>query len=238
VSGEYYLKQPQNIYQLLKVFSSGTYGYVPSKVTIPEGYTNKQIARTCAKVLVDCTEVDFIAQTEKLEGYLFPATYTFSPNTKSEKVIEKMIETYYKRTANIREQFIKTGLSEKEILTLASIIEREAGSDEEKPVIAGILLKRLQENKLLQVDAPFLYLYGKTSRELSRTDLQTDTPYNTYLYKGLPPTPIGNPGLSSIQAVINPKSSSYYFYLHGNDGKIHYAITYDEHLKNKRLYIK
>jgi UPF0755 protein len=238
VSGEYYLKQPQNMYQLLKIFSSGSYGYVPVKITVPEGYTNKQIATLCTKLLGNCSEVDFMTQTKRLEGYLFPATYIFSPNTNTEKVIEKMIETYYKRTADLRTQFADTGLSEKDILTLASIIEREAGTEEEKPVIAGILLKRLENNQLLQVDAPFLYVYGKASKDLSREDLRTDSPYNTYLYKGLPPTPIGNPGLSSIEAVVNPKESPYYFYLHGNDGKIHYAITYVEHLNNKKLYIK
>lgn len=238
VSGEYYIKQPQSMYQLLRMFSSGNYGYTPVKITVPEGYTNRQIAAACAKVLLECSQAAFMNQTERLEGYLFPATYSFSPNTTTEKVIEKMVETYYKRTADVRDQFTKTRLSEKEILTLASIIEREAGTDAEKPIVAGILLKRLQEDKLLQVDAPFLYLYGKTSRELSRADLQQDTPYNTYVYKGLPPTPIGNPGLTSIEAVVNPESSPYYFYLHGDDGQIHYAVTYQEHLKNKKLYIK
>ncbi len=238
VSGEYYLKQPQSMYQLLRMFSSGNYGYTPVKITVPEGYTNRQIATVCAKLFIQCSEAEFMTQTERLEGYLFPATYSFSPNATIEKVIEKMVETYYKRTVDIRDEFTKTRLSEKEILVLASIIEREAGTDEEKPIVAGILLKRLQENKLLQVDAPFLYLYGKASRELSRADLQRDTPYNTYLYKGLPPTPIGNPGLVSIEAVTHPETSPYYFYLHGDDGQIHYAVTYAEHLKNKNLYIE
>lgn len=238
VSGEYYLKEPMSTYQLLRMFSSGSYGYTPLKITIPEGYTNKQISVLCTKVISTCSSVDFLEQTRQIEGYLFPATYTFSPNATTEKIIEKMVETYYKRTADIREQFSKTGLSEKEILTLASIIEREAGSEDEKPIIAGILLKRLQNNQPLQVDAPFLYLYGKTSKELSREDLRRDSPYNTYVYKGLPPTPIGNPGITSIEAVVNPQSSPYYFYLHGDNGEIHYAVTYTEHLKNKKLYIK
>ena len=91
---------------------------------------------------------------------------------------------------------------------------------------------------LLQVDAPFLYILGKESSELTRTDLAIDSPYNTYRYKGLSPTPIGNPGLASIEAALTPKDSPYLYYLHDEDGSIYYARTYQEHLQNIRKYLR
>jgi UPF0755 protein len=105
-------------------------------------------------------------------------------------------------------------------------------------MISGILWKRIKEGQALQVDAPFMYILKKTSAELTRTDLMKDGPYNTYTRKGLPVGPIGNPGIDMIEAALRPKSSSYWYYLHGDDGVIHYARTYKEHLANKDTYIK
>ena len=118
---------------------------------------------------------------------------------------------------------------------MASIIEKEATGDlNEQKKVSGILWKRLDEGKLLQVDAPFQYIHG----EVNAADLRKDGPYNTYTRLGLTPTPIGNPGLSAIDAAINPVTSPHYFYLHGKDGQIHYGNTYNDHVNNINRYLR
>jgi UPF0755 protein len=121
---------------------------------------------------------------------------------------------------------------------MASIIEKEAKGEEDRYFISGILWKRISKGIPLQVDAPFLYILGKESSELTRADLAINSPFNTYKNKGLTPSPIGNPGLESIKAAIKPKDSPYLYYLHDSDGNIHYAKTYTEHLKNINKYLK
>jgi UPF0755 protein len=126
-----------------------------------------------------------------------------------------------------------------QVITMASIIEDEAsGGNEEKQIISGILWKRLDMGMLLQVDATLRYVNGKESKDLTLTDLAADHEYNTYVHKGLPPTPIGNPGVDAIRAALNPKDSIYYFYLHDKDGGVHYAKTFEEHKKNIAAYLK
>ena len=123
------------------------------------------------------------------------------------------------------------------IVTMASLIEKEAGNNEEMPFISGILSNRLKKNMPLQVDASFIYLLGKKSSDLTKDDLKIDSPYNTYVNKGLPPGPINNPGMNAILASLNPAKTPYYFYLHDKDGIIHYAKTFEEHKINKRKYL-
>jgi len=126
-----------------------------------------------------------------------------------------------------------------EIIIMASILEKEASNNlEQKQIISGILWKRIHIGMLLQVDAPFLYERGKESSQLSRADLKKDSLYNTYVHKGLTPTPIGNPGYDSLYAAAHPIQSEYLFYLHGSDGKVHYAKNHTEHVTNKQKYIK
>jgi UPF0755 protein len=126
----------------------------------------------------------------------------------------------------------------KDIITMASILEREANGKDEARVISGILWKRIQKNMPMQVDATFLYSIQKGSSALTQTDLKTDGPYNTYTRTGLPVGPIGNPGTVMIDAALHPTDSPYWYYLHDDKGGIHYAKTYQEHLKNKKLYIR
>jgi UPF0755 protein len=133
---------------------------------------------------------------------------------------------------------------------LASLVEREARREEDRPIVAGILLKRWQNNWALQADATIQYEAGSKNcgiglkgekcdwwEPVKKTDLGIDSPYNTYKYKGLPPTPICNPGLASIKAVIYPKETDYWFYLSDTSGKIHYARTVEEHNENIRQYL-
>lgn len=237
-SGEYLFKDTETLWNILTRLENQSYGYEMIQAVIPEGYTNKQISIVCATRIPKCDKYTFDLLTKNKEGYLFPATYAVSPSTTTEQFIKILLDGYTTNTFKINKDIHSSSYSEKDILILASIIEREAGKDEEKPIIAGILLKRLHDNFPLQVDAPFYYLYQKKSSELSLSDLRAPSPYNTYIHTGLPPTPIGNPGLASIMAVLNPTVSPYYFYLHGNDGTIHYGKTYREHIINQKKYIQ
>ena len=119
---------------------------------------------------------------------------------------------------------------------MASIVEKEATSTNDRRIIAGILWKRISEDYPLQVDPPFFYTLGKDSSELTLSDLASDSPYNLYTHKGLPPTPIDNPGLDAISATVSPIATNYMFYLSGQEGNMHYAKTLAEHLINKEKY--
>jgi len=125
-----------------------------------------------------------------------------------------------------------------DIVIMASIIEEEAATAKDRRIISGILWKRLLKGMHLGVDAPFAYDIGKNSATLTTIDLKYDSPYNTYLYGGLPPTPITNPGLDSIDAALHPETSPYYYYLSDKGDTIHYAKTFDEHKVNKERYIR
>ena len=126
----------------------------------------------------------------------------------------------------------------KDIVIMASILEAEARTTETRRIIAGILWKRLDIGMPLQVDAAFQYIDGKTTFQLATSDLETDSPYNTYTRKGLPPTPITNPGLDAILATITPIKTPYLYYLTDKDGKMHYAVTHEGHLANKEKYLQ
>ena len=122
---------------------------------------------------------------------------------------------------------------------MASLIEEEARTEETRRIIAGILWKRLDKGMLLQVDSAFAFVNGeKDSKDLSLDDLKIESPYNTYLHKGLTPTPISNPGLDAIKATVEPIATKYYFYLSDDDGNMHYAVTHDEHVANKFIYLR
>jgi len=120
---------------------------------------------------------------------------------------------------------------------MASILEGEALTTSDRKLVAGVLWRRLEIGMPLQVDATFSYVNGKTTFELTLDDLKIDSPYNTYKYKGLPPTPINNPGLNSINAALYPTKTKYLYFLSGNDGKMHYARTFEEHKRNRQLYL-
>ena len=181
-----------------------------------------------------------------LQGFLFPDTYQFEVDATAEDVLAKMIDTYLAKVSpQIQAGFASQGLTEYEGLILAAIVEREAFSGEERPIIAKILLKRLEAGEILGTDATVQYALGYSESEqrwwkqgLTVDDLAIDSPYNTRKLTGLPPAPICNPGLEAIQAVANPTDTPYMFYLHDSQGKIHYAQTLDEHNANVAKYIQ
>jgi len=229
-------------------------------VTVPEGFTVTQIdgllakkgviqlgeLLACSKGKCDFSSFDFLPSTVlsggrggALEGYLFPDTYYVDPNDFVAKFfLERMLGTFRSRIIDgLSEDIASSNRSLEEIMTMASLIEREAANDAERPMIAGILWKRFDAHQGLAVDATVRYAIEKETEPLTKSDLESNSPYNTRKYAGLPPGPIANPGLASIKAALHPVESPYWYYLHGNDGQIRYAETNDEHNANKAKYL-
>lgn len=178
---------------------------------------------------------------KNLEGFLYPETYFFPKDAAALDVINIQINTLsQKLTQEDKNQVQKTKYSFYEYLTIASMIEREAFADSEKPDIADVIFKRLENGvlgvKLLQIDATLLYQAKDWKADPVR-EKSKDGPYNTYTRTGLPPTPISNPGIDSLRAALYPNSNDYYFYLHDADGVIHFARNQSEHNANVRRYI-
>ncbi len=237
-AGKYIFNTPENIFQVVDRLIKGE-GRLPLiRLTIPEGFTVRDIAKKVSQALPHISEINFSTTFKDQEGYLFPDTYFFFPDATSELIIKTMQENFKFKTASRMTEISASGYSLKEIITLASLVEKEARTDVDKKVIAGILLKRLKIGMPLQVDAVFGYIFGRDIYSPSYKDLKVISPYNTYLNAGLPPGPIANPGLESIRAVLQPTTTPYLYYLTGKkDGAMHYAKTYSEHLSNKNKYL-
>ncbi|MCC7469717.1 MAG: endolytic transglycosylase MltG [Bacteroidetes bacterium] len=239
-AGDYLFVRPTNVLEVARMIVTGDYGIKKVSVTLPEGFTVNEMAKTLGAKLSEFNEEEFLFLTKNSEGYLFPDTYFFFPTTSAKDVV-KMLEQTFDQKVNqgLKEELEKSDKSFEDIIIMASIIQAEAYDHyEEKQIISGILWKRLQKGMLLQVDATLGYVNGKSSAKLTIEDLAENQPYNTYVHKGLPPAPIGNPGVSSIKAALNPKDSPYFFYLHDKNGNVHYAKTFEEHKQNIALYLK
>jgi len=214
-----------------------TRGIMDIWVTIPEGWRDEEIATTIAKDL-NIPEKEFLSIAK--EGYMFPDTYMISKDATAGAVVSLFTNTFYEKvTPQMIADAKKEGLTLSSVITLASLVEREGKTVQDRPIIAGILLNRLNQDWPLQVDATLQYIIGyqakeKTwwKKELTDSDKTIDSPYNTYKYPGLPPAPIANPGIDSIRAVIYPQKTDYMFYLHDKTGVAHYAKTIEEHEKN------
>lgn len=236
-AGDYVFKEPITLMRVAKRITSGAFGLEPVKILIPEGSTAKEIAKILDKKLMHFDTTKFVEEAEKFEGYLFPDTYYVLPNIKEQDVIKVLKETLNKKLEPFKEEIEASPYNLHEILTIASIIEKEESDKKDRHMIAGVINNRLKINMALQVDATFLYILGKGTFGLSREDLKHQSPYNTYVHAGLPPGPINNPGLSSIRAVLEPSSHPYLFYLADSSGTTYYSKTYEEHLAKKRVYI-
>ena len=173
-----------------------------------------------------------------LEGFIFPDTYQVSGNFKVEDFVRQALENFDKKTKNLRQVAEEKGMNFYNVLTMASLLEKEASTYNDRQIIAGILWKRLKNNWFLQVDTTLTYLTGKKSLELSRRDFKIDSLYNTYKYKGLPLGPICNPSLESIKAAIYYKDSPYWYYLTKPNGEVVFSKTLKEHNINKYKYLK
>jgi UPF0755 protein len=237
-AGSYIFEKKESMFAVISRMMKGYGGFPLVKILIPEGMSVAEMGEILSAHLGKSFEVHkFQALAIHKEGYLFPDTYYFSQNISPEEVINSMQINFEKKISAVEAEIKKSGRSLSDIIKMASIVEEEAADFEDRRKVAGILWKRLDMGMPLQVDAAFGYVLGKTSLELTAEDLRKDSPYNTYTRIGLPPTPISNPGLDSIRAVLSPIETRYFYYLSDRNGKIHYAITHDEHIKNKRKYI-
>lgn len=220
-----------------------THGIQDMWVTTLEGWRNEEIAAVLSKNL-DIPESEFL-KAAKL-GYMFPDTYLVPQDASAGAVIAIFTEAFNKNvTADMKADIRASGMTLNEVITLASIIEREGHTNEDRPVIAGILLNRLKAGWPLQTDATLQFALGYQSQEktwwkktLYDEDKKINSSYNTYANPGLPPGPISNPGLASIRAAIYPKKTDYWYYLHDPAGGVHYAKTLDEHNANIEKYLR
>jgi UPF0755 protein len=250
--GKYVFKTGSDYEEVLEIINKGPVVRV-IKVTIPEGFSNRQVASRVANLLKldEKRFLDFInsgrpffenhysflknVPVDSLEGYLFPDTYYVKEGTSQEEIVALMIENFYNRARSIG--LLGNSQNEKnlhQIVTLASIVEKEARLEEERPLIASVFYNRLKKGMKLQSCATVEYLFGFSKERLLNEDLKIDSPYNTYLYSGLPPGPICNPGLASLKAALNPASTNYlYFVLVDESGRHFFARTYEEFLKAK-----
>jgi len=213
------------------------------RLTFPEGITRAEMARIAGERLQAFNTATYLSLTEDDEGLLWPETYFIPPTYTAEELVA-LQQTELNTILDARADAIAAhSLDTYELLTLASIVEREANDPESMAMVAGILLNRLADGMYLQADATIEYVLDTPLGELPPGQLavnlrEIDSPYNTYKNLGLPPTPIGNPGINALEAVLNPTLSSYYFYITGNDGNFYYAETYDGHLVNIQRHLR
>ena len=236
-AGSYFLSGDASVFALATQMGRGDFQIPVVRVTIPEGLTVTQMANVYHTALSFFNETAFIGQAKSREGYLFPDTYDFFANASPETIITRMTSVFNKKLAPREDDIAHTKHTLQEIITMASLIEDEAATMKDRKLVSGILWKRLSIGMPLQVDATLRYVTGKGSHELSQDDLLHDGAYNTYTRKGLPPTPINNPGLDAIDAALYPENSPYFFYLSDKDGRIHYAKDFEEHKQNRLRYL-
>ncbi len=237
-SGTYSFQMPKNLLAVLEQLSTHEYGISRVRVTIPEGTTNSEIANIFSAKLPDITREAFLLEAKRKEGYLFPDTYFFSVTATSGPVIVTLSENFVEKTTEFRAQANKLGKKWEDVVIMASLIEEEAATPEDRRIISGILWKRISIGMRLQLDASFAYLLGKASSEITAKDLDLDSPFNTYRYAGLPPAPIANPGADAILSALMPTKTPYLYYLSDKKGVMHYAKTFDEHKINKARYLR
>ena len=238
VAGDYLFKEPLNVCTVAWRVAHGLSGVPAVRITIPEGTSNQGIADIIAPKLSKFDKEFFLNRARSIEGFLFPDTYFFSSGAGANDVIKVMNEEFKKKIEPWTPLIGTAGRTERDVVIMASLLEKEAKTEEDQALVAGILWKRIEIGMPLQVDAPFYYLLSKTSRELTQADLAMQSAYNTYKNKGLPAGPIGSPGIAAIRAAVFPKSSPYLYYLSDNEGNMHYARTFAEHGANKAKYLK
>ena len=243
-AGSFYLSASMD---LPTIAQNLTHGSQDVWVTFPEGLRREEVADKLTNSLADFDRQRFLSLTQDDEGSLFPDTYLIPKDVSAQKVREILLANYEKKVANL--DFSLAGsLNERQVIILASIIEREARTEKDRKIVAGILLKRINAAWPLQVDATVQYALGsqRCSGKLDcewwqpviSSDLKIISAYNTYTNKGLPPGPICNPSLSSIKAVLVPTETDFWFYLNDSTGTMHYGKTAQEHDQNVENYLR
>jgi UPF0755 protein len=245
-AGEYRFTEPMHALDVIdKIVRGDVYQRL---LTFREGLTIREMSQvfeekgfgTAADFQKAATNVSLIADLDPaatdLEGYLFPETYSLPRDTAASALVEQMVAGFKKAlTADIRDAAKQDGLDVRELVTLASLVEKETGAPDERPLVAAVYRNRLKVNMGMQADPTVIYALqkaGKYNGNLSRDNLQFDSPYNTYKYAGLPPGPIAAPGKASLQAAARPAAVDYLYFVSRNDGTHVFATTLDEHNKN------
>lgn len=237
LAGIYVFPEALSASELVHALTTDAFLLPEVRMTIPEGSTLADIdALAVEKLHLSPGEVTRLAHGK--EGGLFPDTYFLEPRMTGEAFISLLRETFNEKLAPLQDAITASGLTQDEVIIFASILEREANDEESMRMVSGILWERLRIGMPLQVDATFAYLLHKESSELTESDLEIDSPYNTYNNRGLPPEAIGNPGLRAIRAVLEPTPSDYLYYLSDAEGTFHYAKTFEEHKLNKARYLR
>ncbi|WP_353892549.1 endolytic transglycosylase MltG [Proteinivorax hydrogeniformans] len=253
-AGEYDLTDGLTYEEISEALTEGRVAKESVRFTIPEGYTILEISENLeSQGLVDGDkfieliqqgefEYDFVEGLEdnyhdfRLEGYLYPNTYEVYPDATEFEIIDLMLGEFDSIISDKRNRIDELGLSLHEAVTLASLIEREAKHEDEMSKIASVIFNRLDSGMLLQIDASVLYATGHKD-VVTYADLEVDSPYNTYKYKGIPPTPIASPGRAALDAILYPDETEYLFYVADRKtGYHHFAKTYQEHRQNADRY--
>ncbi len=238
LSGEYRFEYPQNTFTIASRLSEGRYGFSKIKVTIFEGNNVSEVALIMLKNIPNFNASGFLALSKQYEGYLMPDTYYFYENVTPKEALRVMLQNFENQTKPLFDNYSLSEEGKNKVIKIASLVEEEVSDMQDRRIVSGILMNRLEKGMPLQLDTTFWYLFNKGSLELTLKDLATDSPYNLYKHKGLPPTPITNPGINTIKAVLNPLPTKYLFFLTGDDDVVHYAETYNEHLANRKKYIE
>jgi UPF0755 protein len=247
-AGEYRFSDDMTPDIILRKIVAGEVDY--RKFTLPEGYSVYQAAELLEQqgyfrkdaFLEKCRDKAFLARIglkeATVEGYLYPATYNLSRGGSEEQLLEQMIGQFNKAYAAIQEGEGVRQFSRHEIVTLASIIEKEAVSSEEKPLISSVFHNRLRIGMPLQSDPTAVYGVRAFSGKVSKTDIQRPSPYNTYLNKGLPPGPIGNPGMDAVQAAMSPPKTDFLYFVARQDGTHQFSRNLAEHNRAVARYLR
>jgi UPF0755 protein len=245
--GLYVIHDGMSVDRIINILASGRTKTVT--FTIPEGYHNRQIGELLTEKGFFKSGKEFLkyASSRKLrekyripaltvEGYLFPDTYSIPVGYDKMSILSHMIENFFEKTSGLKD-FPADPKKLHRLVIIASIVEREARLKEERPVIAGIFLNRLRKNYPLESCATIQYLFKKPKRKIYYNYLKIESPYNTYLNKGLPPGPISNPGLHAIEATLNPEKTDYLFFVIKGDGSHKFSKSFGEHARAKKKYI-
>jgi len=236
-AGTYYFPKPLTLFGVAERIATGERGIDSVRVTLTEGMTSWEMGETLAAALPDFSEETFVELARPYEGYLFPDTYFIDPGTSPEQVVERLRETFSQKTEALQADIEGRGLFLNEVVTMASLIEKEADTPEDRRLVSGILWNRIESDMPLQVDAVFGYILSRSGYAPTGEDLELESPYNTYANRGLPPGPIANPGLDSLDAALYPGDTNFFYYLTGRDGKMYYATTFEAHKENRELYL-
>ncbi len=254
IAGRYDLYTGYNMVQITNILMGGEVRSVDS-ITLIEGWNRQQYAKRIdgygldGQLFLDLTAsttmwrddyplLASIPVGQSLEGYLFPDTYALDSQSTVPFLLNRMLQTFDTRLSqDLLDDIVAGERTLYEVATVASIIENEVSDSEQRRMVAGVFYNRLAIGMGLQSDATINFITGKGQRRPSLGDLEIDSPYNTYKYRGLPPGPIGNPSLDSLTAAIRPAEHDYLYFLHNQKGEIFYARTFEEHQRNRQLYL-